>query len=104
MARDGAGPGARLCPSIGVSNFSGEELQLLLATATVAPVVDQAQFSPYEYRRALSIVRRERDALEAYSPLGTADTSPATRRADRGAAGRTPAQVLLRWCFERASR
>src|SRR6185503_8315520 len=30
--------------SIGVSNFDGGELQQLLATATVAPVVDQAQF------------------------------------------------------------
>jgi diketogulonate reductase-like aldo/keto reductase len=40
--------------------------------------------------------------LEAYSPLGTGRhlSDPAiTRIAD--AAGRTPAQVLLRWCVQR---
>src|ERR671933_1816644 len=33
--------------SIGVSNFDAAELQQLLAIATVPPVVDQVQFSPY---------------------------------------------------------
>src|SRR6202007_1494696 len=35
--------------SIGVSNFDVDELRQLLATATVPPVVNQVQFSPYEY-------------------------------------------------------
>src|SRR6266704_1610047 len=39
--------------SIGVSNFGAGELDKLLAAATVPPVVDQMQFSPFEYRRAL---------------------------------------------------
>jgi diketogulonate reductase-like aldo/keto reductase len=39
--------------SIGVSNFGVAELQELLAAATVPPAVDQVQFSPYEYRKAL---------------------------------------------------
>src|ERR1041385_3787510 len=39
--------------SIGVSNFGVDDLRQLLATATVPPVVDQVQFSPYEYRKAL---------------------------------------------------
>jgi 2,5-diketo-D-gluconate reductase A len=89
--------------SIGVSNFSGEELQQLLTTATVAPVVDQVQFSPYEYRRAL-LDRCEENgiALEAYSPLGHGrhlGSDVVARIAQR--LGRTPAQVLLRWCIER---
>ena len=58
--------------SIGVSNFSVDYLRQLLATATVPPVVDQVQFSPYEYRKALLESCRENEiALEAYSPLGS---------------------------------
>ena len=58
--------------SIGVSNFGAGELRQLLATATVPPVVNQVQFSPYEYRTALlDACRRNGIALEAYSPLGT---------------------------------
>ena len=42
------------------------------AVATVAPVVNQVQFSPFEYRRrAARGLRATRIALEAYSPLGT---------------------------------
>jgi len=33
--------------SIGVSNFDVADLQQLLATASVAPIVNQVQFSPY---------------------------------------------------------
>ncbi|MDX6490564.1 MAG: methylglyoxal/glyoxal reductase [Gaiellaceae bacterium] len=89
--------------SIGVSNFGVDDLGKLLATATVAPVVDQVQFSPYEYRTALLDAAGEHQiALEAYSPLGTGRhlTSDAVARiAQRH--GRTPAQVLIRWCIER---
>jgi diketogulonate reductase-like aldo/keto reductase len=90
--------------SIGVSNFGVDELRQLLATSTVQPVVDQVQFSPYEYRRALLESCRENGiALEAYSPLGTGrhlagDTVVRVARRH----GRTPAQVLLRWCIERS--
>ena len=89
--------------SIGVSNFGVDDLRQLLATATVPPVVDQVQFSPYEYRKALlDSCRQNGIALEAYSPLGTGrhlTSDPVARIARRH--GRTPAQVLLRWCIER---
>src|SRR3954469_19501886 len=39
--------------SIGVSTFSVAELDELLGVADIAPVVNQVQFSPFEYRRAL---------------------------------------------------
>jgi hypothetical protein len=40
--------------------------------ASVAPVVDQVQFNPSAYRKALLDACAERGvALEAYSPLGT---------------------------------
>jgi 2,5-diketo-D-gluconate reductase A len=89
--------------SIGVSNFGVDELRQLLATATVPPVVDQVQFSPYEYRQALlDSCRQNGIALEAYSPLGTGRhlTSDTVARIARRH-GRSPAQVLLRWCIER---
>jgi diketogulonate reductase-like aldo/keto reductase len=89
--------------SIGVSNFSVKELEQVMAIATVPPAIDQVQFSPFEYRRALLAACKERGvAVEAYSPLGTgrhlADSTVATI-AER--VGRTPAQVLLRWCLQR---
>jgi diketogulonate reductase-like aldo/keto reductase len=89
--------------SIGVFNFSSEELQQVLAIATEAPVVNQVQFNPYAYRKALLASCREYGiTLEAYSPLGTgshldSDTVSEVARSH----GRTPAQVLLRWCIER---
>jgi diketogulonate reductase-like aldo/keto reductase len=89
--------------SIGVSNFGVDDLQQLRAVATVQPVVDQVQFSPYSYRRALLDACREQGiALEAYSPLGTGKhlgSDAVARIAER--LGRTPAQVLIRWCIER---
>jgi diketogulonate reductase-like aldo/keto reductase len=89
--------------SIGVSNFSVDDVRQLLATATVPPVVDQVQFSPYEYRKALlDSCRQNGVALEAYSPLGTGRhlTSDTVARIARRQE-RTPAQVLLRWGIER---
>ncbi len=88
--------------SIGVSNFNVAELGTVRATATVPPVVNQVQFSPVKYRRRLLEACQESDVvLEAYSPLGTArylSKRPVKRMAKR--LGRTPAQVLLRWCLQ----
>ena len=89
--------------SIGASNFDAGELEELLAVADTPPVVDQVQFSPFEYREGLQEAARQRDiALEAYSPLGTgrhlAD-STVTRIAT--AHSRSSAQVLIRWCIQR---
>src|SRR5207302_8807258 len=51
--------------SIGVSNFNVAELEALLATATIPPAVNQVQFSPFEYRRALlDACRRQGIVLE----------------------------------------
>ncbi|HSD76502.1 MAG TPA: aldo/keto reductase [Solirubrobacteraceae bacterium] len=89
--------------SIGVSNFSVAELDELRAVADTQPAVNQVQFSPFEYRRALLDACEERDVvIEAYSPLGTG-----RHLGDQAVAeiahrlGRTPAQVLIRWCLQR---
>jgi diketogulonate reductase-like aldo/keto reductase len=89
--------------SIGVSNFSVSQLEQVMAIATSPPVINQVQFSAFEYRRRLLEACAERNvALEAYSPLGTGrhlSNSTVRRIAERN--GRTPAQVLLRWCLQR---
>jgi 2,5-diketo-D-gluconate reductase A len=88
--------------SIGVSNFNVAELEALFAVATIPPVVNQVQFSPFKYRRALLEACLQRNvALEAYSPLGTGRnlSHPTVKRVAQRV-GRTPAQVLLRWCLQ----
>jgi 2,5-diketo-D-gluconate reductase A len=89
--------------SIGVSNFDVDQLEQVSAAGDQAPVVDQVQFSPFEYRRGLlEACERGGVALEAYSPLGTGrHLSHPTVDQVAEAVGRTPAQVLLRWCVER---
>jgi diketogulonate reductase-like aldo/keto reductase len=89
--------------AIGVSNFDVDELDLLIADASVAPAVDQVQFNPQAYRRALLDACDDCGvALEAYSPLGTgALLSDPVVAGIADSAGRTPAQVLLRWCVQR---
>jgi 2,5-diketo-D-gluconate reductase A len=89
--------------SIGISNFDAAELKELLSVAGVAPVVNQVQFSPYEYREGLLDACGENGiTLEAYSPLGSGrHLASETVRRIAQRLGRTPAQVLLRWCIER---
>jgi 2,5-diketo-D-gluconate reductase A len=79
-----------------------DELEKLFAVATVYPVVDQVKFSVFEYRRRLLDSAEARNvALEAYSPLGTGRyLSDETVRRVAQRNGRTPAQVLLRWCVQ----
>jgi diketogulonate reductase-like aldo/keto reductase len=88
--------------SIGVSNFDADELAQVMAVANVPPVVDQVQFNPFAYRRELLDAAVERNvAVEAYSPLGTGShLSDPTVGAVAARVGRTPAQVLLRWCLQ----
>ena len=88
--------------SIGVSNFSASDLAQLMSIATIAPVVDQVQFSPFDYRRKLLRDAQNRNiAIEAYSPLGTGQhLSNATVKRLAKRLSRTPAQVLIRWCLQ----
>ena len=89
--------------SIGVSNFDVSELDEVIGAASSPPVANQVQFGPFAYRRALlEACERHGVALIAYSTLGTGrhlSDPTVTRIAE--SAGRTPAQVLLRWCVQR---
>jgi diketogulonate reductase-like aldo/keto reductase len=92
-----------LTRAVGVSNYSAGDLDAVLASATVAPAVNQVQFSPFQFRRRLlDACRRRGIVLEAYSPLthGRNLRHPTiVQVAER--LRRTPAQVLLRWAVQR---
>jgi 2,5-diketo-D-gluconate reductase A len=90
--------------SIGISNFSVAEVDELLGVASATPVANQVQFSAFEYRRGLLEACDERGlAVVAYSSLGTGrhlGNKTVAEVAER--AGRSVAQVLLRWCVQRS--
>jgi diketogulonate reductase-like aldo/keto reductase len=91
-----------LTRSIGVSNFSPEDLDALLAVADISPAVNQIQLNPFAYRRGLIEACEQRGiAVEAYSPLTRgADLANPVIAGVAERRGRTPAQVMLRWGLE----
>lgn len=91
--------------SIGVSGFASNDLAALLVSARVQPAVNQVGFNPHERDVNLLDTCVEADVvLEARSPFGAAGRDLAEPAVGdiAGRLGRTPAQVLLRWCIERA--
>jgi diketogulonate reductase-like aldo/keto reductase len=94
---------AGLAKAVGVSNFSAGDLDAVMAGADIAPAVNQVQFSPFQYRRALlEACRRHGIVLEAYSPLTRGrNLAHPTVAGIATRLGRTPAQVLLRWAVQR---
>jgi len=85
--------------AIGVSNYMVNHLQELLGDARVPPAVNQIEVSPFlQQREVRAFCQAHGIIVEAYSPLtkGERLSHPAVREIARQA-GRTPAQVLLRW-------
>lgn len=85
--------------AIGVSNFMPHHLDELLGRAEIVPAVNQIEVSPFlQQREARAASERRGIVVEAYSPLtkGQRLGDPVVGRVAREA-GRTPAQVLLRW-------
>jgi diketogulonate reductase-like aldo/keto reductase len=94
---------AGLTKGIGISNFGASEIQELLKVSQIRPAVNQIQFSPFEYRRALVDACEDGGVVaQAYSPLGTGRHlgDPVVERI-ASATGRTPAQVLIRWAIQK---
>jgi diketogulonate reductase-like aldo/keto reductase len=92
-----------LARAIGVSNWDSRDLDATVARARIRPHVDQVQFSPFQFRRALlEHCHSLQITLEAYSPLtrGESLRHPTITRIAREH-GRSPAQVMLRWAIER---
>ncbi len=91
-----------VCRTIGVSNYMVRHLEELLAHAKVVPAIDQVEFHPFVFDPGLlGFAQQHGIRLEAWSPLtrGRRLDDP-TIVAIARAHGKTPAQVLLRWCLE----
>lgn len=86
--------------AIGVSNFTIETLDRLLAETDVRPAINQIELHPYLSQTKLRTANAASGiATEAWSPLGQGkgllDDPVVTELA--GKHQRTPAQVVLRW-------
>ncbi|KAF5309834.1 hypothetical protein D9619_010324 [Psilocybe cf. subviscida] len=96
---------AGLVKSIGISNFSVKDTQVLLAAAKIAPAVNQIMLQPYNYAQQKSLLEFSAEkgiVIEAYSPLlpltqfpGGPVDKPVKAAAKR--LGATEDQVLLAW-------
>src|SRR5262249_55177768 len=91
-----------LARAIGVSNYGTRELWAVLARAEIRPMVNQVQFSPFQYRRRLlEFCQGQGIVFEGYSPLnrGRGLNHP-TISLIAQRLGPTPAQVMLRWSLQ----
>jgi len=90
-----------LCRAVGVSNYSVDQIDDLIAATGERPAVNQIPWSPAQYDPALLAAHAERGvAVEGYSSLkGTRLGHPVL--AEIAAKYQvTPAQVVLRWHLE----
>ena len=89
--------------SIGVSNFQPQHLRRLHGQSDVIPAVNQIEAHPYLTQDDVrAFCAQHQIAVEAWSPLGKGtvlDDPVIGRIAER--AGKTPAQVVLRWHIQR---
>jgi methylglyoxal/glyoxal reductase len=90
------------CRAIGVSNFTVNHLNELLANTSLVPAANQIELSPFLQRRAL--VERCRQAglvVEAYSPLSRGRKLEDPRLvAVAQKYGKTSAQIAIRWALQ----
>lgn len=98
-----------LVKSIGVSNFNSKQIERLLKSAKIKPVINQIECHPYLNQKKLTDFCKTYDILvTAYSPLGS-PTRPWARPEEpimledpklleiAGRIGKTPGQVALRY-------
>jgi 2,5-diketo-D-gluconate reductase A len=89
--------------SIGVSNFQPHHLRRLHGESDIIPAVNQIEVHPYLTQDDVRAFCAEHQiAVEAWSPLGQGRVldDPVIRSAAERA-GKTPAQVVLRWHIQR---
>ena len=85
--------------NIGVSNFTPEHFEALLAQVSIKPVINQVEFHPYltqnelrKYLEAQSII------MESWSPLMNGEIlKDDTVNEIAKEIGQSPAQVIIRW-------
>lgn len=91
--------------NIGVSNFNQAQLEKLMETATVKPVVDQIETHPYFQEDDLHAYLETQGILhEAWSPLGGGNNNALTDPVINELAAAhdvSAAQIILRWHIQR---
>ena len=92
-----------LCRSIGVSNFTIDNLVELEEKFGILPVVNQVEFHPYYYQKELlEYCNSKNIVIEAYSPLVHAKRMDEARLVSISKEmSKTPAQILIRWAIQR---
>ncbi len=87
--------------SIGVSNYSIDQIDQLIAATGEAPAVNQIPWSPADFDADLLAAHTERGVrLEGYSPFKRSDLESPVLAEIASAHGVTPRQVVLRWHVE----
>ena len=87
-----------LARAIGVSNYSIEEIDLLITATADAPEVNQIPWSPYLHDEAIAHDLSLRGVLlEGYSPLKTSRLDDPVLQEIASGIGASAAQVVLRW-------
>lgn len=96
-----------LCRSVGVSNYTVNHLKELLKKCSddIRPTVNQVEWHPHYHQRELQdFCRKENIFLQAYSSLGSSNTTALRDdpivQAIASKLQKTPSQVLLQWAFQ----
>lgn len=88
--------------AIGVSNFWPHHLAALMATAEIAPMVNQIEYHPGQTSpKVTDFCRQNNIQVEAWSPLGEgAMLHNAVLKEIAGGYGKSVAQLCLKWCLQ----
>jgi diketogulonate reductase-like aldo/keto reductase len=91
-----------LAKSLGVCNFSAEDLSNIIELTYSPPAINQIELHPLLNQSALRAANAEHDIVtEAYGPLGVGRLlDNATVTSIAGEYGKSPAQVLIRWSLQ----
>jgi diketogulonate reductase-like aldo/keto reductase len=91
----------------GVSNYTVEHLEQLRERSELVPAVNQVEFHPFIYeqqRPVLDYCKQYKIQIEAYSPISRlGSTSPPVISEIAERVGRSPQQVVLRWCLQQGT-
>jgi 2,5-diketo-D-gluconate reductase A len=91
-----------LTRDIGVSNYSSELIEMLIAASGVTPAVNQIEWSPFGRSQYMQAYRREKGiVIMAYSPLTrTRRLTDGTLLQIAGRYHKSAAQILIRWSIQ----
>lgn len=88
--------------TIGVSNYSINELKETIQNSDIIPAINQVEFHPFLYQKdLLEFCKSNTIQLEAYSPLTRGkrlDNLDVIKMGEKY--NKTPAQILMRWSLQ----